>query len=80
MGPKIFCPRIPPLYTTLSIDYLFACTPDYRLFWTRWSGSRDKNIFGAAGVQSSRVSTGSFFPSSVAREGSEKHCWGFGEG
>ena len=58
MGPNIFFPGIPaPLYTTVSIDYLFACTPDYRLFWTRWDGSRDKNIFGAAEVQSRRHCT-----------------------
>ena len=49
MSPNIFCPKIPPLYTTVSIDYLFACTPEYRLFWTRCGGSPDKNVFVAAG-------------------------------
>ena len=47
----------PPLYTTVSIDYIFVCTPGYKLLWTQWDGSRDKNIFGAAGVQSRRHCT-----------------------
>ena len=41
MGLNILSQNPPP-YTTVSIDYLFACTPDYRLLWTRWGGSRTK--------------------------------------
>ena len=52
-----------PLYTTVSIDYLFVCTPDYRLFWTRWGGSRDKIFSVRAGVQSRRYCTPRLFSS-----------------
>ena len=67
-----FCHRIPPLYTTVSIDYLFSCTLDYRLIWTRRAGSRDKRHFRCGGVKSQRHCTpGSFFPS-FCIEGSKK--------
>ena len=50
-----------PLYTTVSIDYLFVCTPDYRLFWTRWGGSRDKIFSVRRGyIRGGTVPPGSF--------------------
>ena len=77
MSLTFFVPEAPPpLYTTVSIDYLFACTPDYRLFWTWWGGSRDKNIFGAAGGTVAACTHRLLFPSSVTGEGSKKHCCG----
>ena len=67
MGPNIFCPRIPPLYTTVSIDYLLPVPQTTSCFGRGGVGPRTKIFSVRRGYsRGDTVPPGSFFLLSVA--------------